>query len=45
MTLGAALERALARRFGAGVRSADRLSGGDINDASPSRSKAAGASS
>jgi fructosamine-3-kinase len=33
MTLGAALERALSRRFGAGVLSAERLSGGDINDA------------
>lgn len=33
MTLGAALERALARRFDVPVRSAERLSGGDINDA------------
>jgi protein-ribulosamine 3-kinase len=33
MTLGAALERALARRFGVPVRGAERLSGGDINDA------------
>jgi fructosamine-3-kinase len=33
MTLGAALERALARRFGVSVRRAERLSGGDINDA------------
>ena len=33
MTLDAALERALARRFGAKVRRAERLSGGDINDA------------
>jgi protein-ribulosamine 3-kinase len=33
MTLGAELDRALTRRFGAGVRSAERLSGGDINDA------------
>jgi fructosamine-3-kinase len=33
MTLGTALERALARRFGAEVLGAERLSGGDINDA------------
>lgn len=33
MTLGTSLERALARRFGVAVRSAERLSGGDINDA------------
>jgi fructosamine-3-kinase len=33
MTLGGALEKALARRFGVAVRSAERLSGGDINDA------------
>jgi fructosamine-3-kinase len=33
MTLGPALERALARRFDAAVRGAERLSGGDINDA------------